>query len=192
MNMDDIRLELRKKFDDFRTGAEKNVSLQIKKAMEETDIFFKKAAKEALDRGVLEGEELDIKVISKMVMENSSKLIEIKHHSNPYLLFHEMQEIKNRLEEFNTRLNSIQVQIDSMSTGKYVDTSISVDELKTLYNTSNCTHLEMANFLNVETSHFYHILNGKEKNPDHIRRNKLKNYFLKKIAQRKGAINASS
>ena len=62
-----------------------------------------------------------------------------------------------------------------------MDTSITSEELKNLYASSGYSHLEVAKFLKVEPSRFYQIINGQEKNPDYVRRSKLKKYFSAKI-----------
>ena len=105
----------------------------------------------------------------------------MSHHADPYVLADRVIQLEARLDALQARLNKIDQRVEEMRVGKFLDTSITSEELKALYNASKCTHIEVAQFLDVDPSRFYQILNGQEKNVDYKRRQNLKDYFMEKI-----------
>jgi plasmid maintenance system antidote protein VapI len=114
-------------------------------------------------------------------MEHDTSIKEIQYRSNPYVLSENVRMMGERLERVEQKINEIVNKIEEFESSKFLDTSITSEELKGLYASSGYSHTEVAKFLKVEPSRFYQIINGQEKNPDYVRRAKLKKYFLKKI-----------
>lgn len=179
--LQDIRLLVAKMFNEFRDGVDMNVSQQIKTAMQRNESFFKAAALKANEETLVDGKELGLAVITKRLLEMESKVIGMKHTADPYVLSEKVMQLESRVDGLLARLNKIDQRVEEMRVGKFLDTSITSEELKALYNASKCTHIEVAQFLDVDPSRFYQILNGQEKNIDYKRRQNLKDYFMEKI-----------
>jgi hypothetical protein len=181
MNMDMIMTDMHRKFDDLKTGIQRNVVDQIKLAMQKNEIFLIKAAVEANKRQIDSAKECNLNQLTKRVMEHDTSIKEIQYRSNPYVLSENVRMMSDRLERVEQKINEIVNKIEEFESSKFLDTSITSEELKGLYASSGYSHTEVSKFLKVEPSRFYQIINGQEKNPDYVRRAKLKKYFLKKI-----------
>ena len=181
MNMDMIMTDMHRKFDDLRAGIQRNVVDQIKTAMQKNEIFLIKAAVEANKRQIESAKECNLNQLTKRVMEHDTSIKEIQYRSNPYVLSESVRMMGERLERVEQKINEIVNKIEEFESSKFLDTSITSEELKGLYASSGYSHTEVAKFLKVEPSRFYQIINGQDKNPDYVRRAKLKKYFLKKI-----------
>jgi hypothetical protein len=179
--LQDIRLLVTKMFNEFRDGVDMNVSQQIKTAMQRNESFFKAAALKANEETLVDGKELGLAVVTKRLLEMESKVIGMKHTADPYVLSEKVMQLESRVDGLLARLNKIDQRVEEMRVGKFLDTSITSEELKALYNASKCTHIEVSQFLDVDPSRFYQILNGQEKNIDYKRRQNLKDYFMEKI-----------
>ena len=163
-----MRMEIRKQVDEIRMGIQQNVIMQIKKAMMDNQEFMRKASMEAIYRTV----------------ELESKVIEIQHHSNPYVLSEHLRNVENRVEQQGQDINTLKNKIRKVENTRLMDAEISADEVKKLYVLSGCTHTEMAKYLNIDKSRFYQVLNGNETKTDLKRLNDLKRYFEDKIDAR--------
>ena len=179
--LQDIRLQMQKMFNEFRDGIDMNIIQQIKTAIQRNESFFKAAVIKGNTEIIEEGKELDSKILTKKLLELESKVTSMAHHADPYVLANRVIQLEARLDGLQTRLNKIDQRVEEMRVGKFLDTSITSEELKALYNASKCTHIEVAQFLDVDPSRFYQILNGQEKNIDFKRRQNLKDYFMEKI-----------
>ena len=179
--LQDIRLQMQKMFNEFRDGIDMNIIQQIKTAIQRNESFFKAAVIKGNTEIIEEGRELDSKILTKKLLELESKVTSMAHHAAPYVLANRVIQLEARLDGLQTRLNKIDQRVEEMRVGKFLDTSITSEELKALYNASKCTHIEVAQFLDVDPSRFYQILNGQEKNIDFKRRQNLKDYFMEKI-----------
>ena len=176
-----MRMEIKKQVDEIRMGIQQNVIMQIKKAMSDNHEFMRKASMEAINRTVNEGKELSLGVLTKKYLELESKVIEIQHHSNPYVLSEHVRNVENRVQEQGQDINTLKNKIRKVEDTRLMDAEISAEEVKKLYSLSGCTHTEMAKYLNVDKSRFYQILNGNETKPDLKRLNDMKRYLEEKI-----------
>ena len=176
-----IKFEIKKQIDEIRMGIQQNVILQIKKAMTDNQEFMRKASMEAINRTINEGKELILGVLTKKYLELESKVIEIQHHSNPYVLSEHLRNVENRVAKQGQEINGLKAKVRKVENTRLMDAEITADEVKKLYVLSGCTHTEMARFLNVDKSRFYQILNGNETKPDLKRLNEMKKYFEAKI-----------
>lgn len=182
MNKEQVeKMEVYKLFEEFKRGAEMNVNMQVKKAILECDEYILSAAIKANERTVSEEREMSLGSLTKKVIEMDSKLVEMKHSSNPYVLAQKVINLNEMVERVRQDLNNLTTKYEEMRKGKFLDTSITSEELKLMYNASGCNHIEVAKFLEIDPSRFYQILNGQEKNIDYKRRSDLKEYFKDKI-----------
>jgi arsenate reductase-like glutaredoxin family protein len=181
MNLEQTRLDLIRMIDDFKVGIQRNLIDQIKEAMRKNEIFLIKAAVEANNRQIDSAKACDLNQLTKRVMEHDTSIKEIQYRSNPYVLSETVRILSDRCERMEQSLNQVKNKMEEFETTKFLDTSITSEELKSLYASSGYSHTEVAKFLKVEPSRFYQIINGQEKNPDYIRRSKLKKFFMRKI-----------
>jgi len=181
MNLEQMKLDMHRKFDEINFGIQKNVIHQINKAMQNNEIFLIKAAVEANKRQIESAKACNLNQLTKRVMEHDTLIKEVQYRSNPYVLSETVRILTDRLERAEKTVNELRNRVDLFESTKFLDTSITSEELKNLYASSGYSHLEVAKFLKVEPSRFYQIINGQEKNPDYVRRSKLKKYFSAKI-----------
>ncbi len=167
--------------DDFKVGMQKNLVDQLKDAMQKNEVFLIKAAIDANRRMIESGKAYNLNQLTKKVMENDIEVKELKHRSNPYVLSETVRVFTDKVQNIESRLMDLEKKVDYFESNKFLDTSITSEELKGLYASSGLSHVQASKFLSVEPARFYQIMNGQEKNPDYLRRSKLKQYFLKKI-----------
>ena len=180
-DMQVINMELTKRHVDFEKRFEARINVTVKQAIQNCEDYIHKQVMKVNERTCREGTELSNAVLTKRVCDSEAQIIDLKRHSNPYVLSEQVRQLHEKVNTVIAELNYIRTRQNIMDSDKFIDTSITPEELRKLYSSSGCSQGEMAKFLNVDRSRFYQILNGQETNVDWVRRNKLKRYFLKKI-----------
>ena len=180
-DMQVINMELTKRHVDFEKRFESRINVIVKQAIQNCEDYIHKQVMKVNERTCKEGTELSNAVLTKRVCDSEAQIIDLKRHSNPYVLSEQVRQLHEKVNTVIAELNYIRTRQNIMDSDKFIDTSITPEELRKLYSSSGCSQGEMAKFLNVDRSRFYQILNGQETNVDWVRRNKLKRYFLKKI-----------
>tara|TARA_R110002012_G_scaffold60864_3_gene159436 strand:- start:704 stop:1279 length:576 start_codon:yes stop_codon:yes gene_type:complete len=180
-DMQVINMELTKRHVDFEKRFEARINVTVKQAIQNCEDYIHKQVMKVNERTCKEGKELSNAVLTKRVCDSEAQIIDLKRHSNPYVLSEQVRQLHEKVNTVIAELNYIRSRQNIMDSDKFIDTSITPEELRKLYASSGCSQGEMAKFLNVDKSRFYQIINGQETNVDWVRRNKLKRYFLKKI-----------
>ena len=180
-DMQVINMELTKRHVEFEKRFEARINVTVKQAIQNCEDYIHKQVMKVNERTCKEGKELSNAVLTKRVCDSEAQIIDLKRHSNPYVLSEQVRQLHEKVNTVIAELNYIRSRQNIMDSDKFIDTSITPEELRKLYASSGCSQGEMAKFLNVDKSRFYQIINGQETNVDWVRRNKLKRYFLKKI-----------
>tara|TARA_R110002020_G_scaffold176568_7_gene368912 strand:+ start:6549 stop:7112 length:564 start_codon:yes stop_codon:yes gene_type:complete len=186
--MENIKImnEINKLFNNFEKKFIARVNVQVKQAVEQNEDFITKSLININKQSASSTEPLDIKSLTQRLLRLEGQVIELKRTSKPYALGVQVRDMFHKFQKLSSDMNEIIRRQDVIDTETFLDTSISPEQLKKLYVSSNSTATELAKIMNIDKSRVYQIINGQEKNKDWVRINKMKRFFLKRIKDNAG------
>ena len=111
---------------------------------------------------------------------------EVRLSNDNYALYDQMNRVIKELDLMKNRLTKIESKQKEIDDGeKYIDSEITADDLKKLYDESSLSPDKVAKDFNISKPTFYNILNCKD--GDLKRRQELKQYLEKAINYKKEA-----
>ena len=126
--------------------------------------------------------------LTRLYQDVYQALQDLKINTNGYGLYEQMQQLNEAFQKSRNEINELSNNFKKFMENKYIETDITKEQLRELYETTHTTADELAKKFNLSIPEVYNVLNCKRK--DLKLRNELKSYMEKKY-QEKGALNAS-
>ena len=175
------KMDMAKQMSSLNNAIDSRIATCVKSEVSRSEKFYQSNFMQALEKQIDIKGELDSAQLSKLYKEIRQEIDNIKNQSHNFLLSQQLERQHEIFQELSTRFSVMEKQMNQILSSSYVESEIPDQELKELYNKSNCSPDEMATFLKLDRTRFYQILNGKEVQPNLKRRHEIKQYFLKKI-----------
>lgn len=126
--------------------------------------------------------------LTRLYQDVYQALQDLKINTNGYGLYEQMQQLNEAFQKSRNEINDLSKNFKKFMENKYIETDITKEQLRELYETTHTTADELAKKFNLSIPEVYNVLNCKRK--DLKLRNELKSYMEKKY-QEKGTLNAS-
>ena len=175
------RADSEKRLAALQKSLDHRIATCVKSEVAKSEKFYQSNFKTVLEEKLQEGTELDNRQLTRQVLNMTNEIHDIKNQSHNFILSQQLERLHVELQNINTRISVTEKMINQMMASDFIETDITPQEMKELYNKSQASPEEMSKFLKLDRTRFYQILNGKEAIPNLKRRHEMKQYFLKKI-----------
>ena len=132
---------------------------------------------------------LTVDQLTRLYQDVYQALQDLKLNTNGYGLYEQMQQLNNAFQSTRSELQGVSNNVEKLINNKYIEAEITKEQLKALYDQTECTADELSKFLKVSIPEAYNILNCKRK--DLKKRNELKLYLEKKLQKQRETANAT-
>jgi hypothetical protein len=127
--------------------------------------------------------------LTRLYQDVYQALQDLKINTNGYGLYEQMQQLNNAFQSTRGELQAVSNNVEKLINNKYIEAEITKEQLKALYDQTQCTADELANKFKISTSEVYQVLNCKRK--DIRMRNKFKLFLEKKLQKQREEASAT-
>lgn len=132
---------------------------------------------------------LNVEQLTRLYQDVYQALQDLKLNTNGYGLYEQMQQLNNSFQSTRGELQTVANNVEKLINNKYIEAEITKEQLKALYDQTQCTADELSNKFKMSTSEVYQVLNCKRK--DIKIRNEFKLFLEKKLKKQRETQNAT-